>query len=708
MAIPGDNPIRDPAADVLGRAGEARKFARRVLELDASEGAVVGVFGPWGSGKTSFLNLAKAEWNEEVPVIDFNPWLFSGTEQLVGRFFDELSAELKIRDFAKLGKVFEDYGRAFTGVSGGLLKTVGVSIRRKGGIAERRKRIEEALQKRDNPIIVVLDDVDRLSASEIRSVFKLVRLTASFPNIVYIVLCDRFRVEQALGEEGLPGRDYLEKIIQLPFDLPQAPSLTLDRQLSDAVENALAGIENFDRSDELLPKVYREIIRPLIRNMRDVRRYAATIRGTLAALEGKVALADVLGLEAVRVFMPDVFKLLPGTVGGLTVPPISRSDDEHLAGGREFDDQLMRQHKQSIEKLRGKPKREVVEAMIRILFPAVSRYSDPSDQEDQSEVFAALRNADERMPPARPLLAARRVAYEPILRCYLERVSGDDLLAFHDAGRAFELMTDCEALHQFMRSLDPSRWRNVIEHLMEFENRFQEKHVVPGTVVLLNLLPDIPEKSSFSPDVQPIVDRTVLRLLKVLKDADAVENAVRRRILPEVTMLSSRVGLVLNIGHQESAGGSKLVSETAAAEFEKALYEEIGSASSDDLAGDRNLTQVFRFAKAVADSLGRPLFKIPDSPKLNFTLLADYARTAWTGLETPSGWKDALERGQGYWDPLIEIYGGEEVLKARVENLRTQFETLKPWIVETQKMPLDTAVRLLDLADKFLGRTEPD
>ena len=668
---------------------------------------MVGVFGPWGSGKTSFLNLAKAEWNEDVPVIDFNPWLFSGTEQLVGRFFDELSAELKIRNFAKVGKVFEDYGRAFTGVSGGLLKTVGVSIRRKGGIAERRKKIEETLQKRDNPIIVVLDDVDRLSPPEIRDIFKLVRLTASFPNIVYIVLCDRPRVEQALGEQGLSGQDYLEKIIQLPFDLPQASDHILDQQLSNAIENALAGIENFDQSDDLLPKVYREIIRPLIRNMRDVRRYAAAIRGTIAGLEGKVAIADVLGLEAVRVFRPDVFKLLPGTVGGLTVPPISRSDDEHLAGLGESDDQLRKQNEQSIEKLRGEPKDEVVEAMIRILFPAGSRYIYPIAQKDPSERLAAFRNAPERMPPARPLLTARRVAYEPILRCYLERVSGDDLLAFDDAGRAFELMTDCEALHQFMRSLDPSRLRNVIAHL-EFENRFQEEHVVPGIVVFLNLLPDIPEKSSFSSDVQPIVGRTVLRLLKVLKDADAVENAVRRRILPEVTMLSSRVGLVLDIGHRESAGGSKLVSETAAAEFEKALYEEIGSASSDDLAGDRNLTQVFGFTKTVADSSGRPLFKIPVSPKLIFALLADYSRTAWWGFEMPSNREDILLQGRDAWKFLIEIYGGEEVLKMRVENLRAQFETLKPWIEETQKMTPDAAAKLLDLADKFLGRTEPD
>lgn len=721
MAIPGDNPIRDPDADVLGRADEAKKFARRVLELDASEGAVVGVFGPWGSGKTSFLNLARKELEQEdIPVIDFNPWLFSGTEQLVGRFFDEISAELKIRNLAKIGNALQKYGNALAGamdlwgldpwglppvgkIITAVLKPLGKQPR---AANQRRRKIETALQKRDNPIIVVLDDVERLSASEIRDVFKLVRLTAGFPNIVYVVLCDRLRVEQALGEKGLPGKDYLEKIIQLPYDLPQVPGHILDQQLRDAIENALAGIENFDRNDELLPQVYREVVQPLMRNMRDIRRYAAAIWGTLAGLEGKVALADVLGLEAVRVFMPDVFKLLPGMVGGLTVPPISRSADEHLAGGRGFDDQLMKQDEKSIEKLRGEPKHEVVEAMRRILFPAGSRYIDPIAQDDPNERLAALRHQPQPMPPLQPLLTDRRVAYEPVLRLYLERVSGDDLLAFYDAGRAFEMMTDSEALHQFMQSLDPSRWRNVIVHLREFENRFQEEHVVPGIVVLLNLLPDIPEKSAFLPDVQPIVGGTVLRLLKVLKGADAVENAVRR-ILPGVTTLSSKVELVLDIGHQENAG-SKIVSETAAGELEKALYEEARAASGDDLAGDRNLTQVFRFAKAVADSSGCLLFKIPDSAKLIFALLADYSRTAWRGFETPSGWEDALERGRGHWDFLIEIYGGEEVLKARIEDLRAQFEILKPWIVETQKMTPDAAARLLDLADEFLSRTKPD
>lgn len=82
--LPGDNPIESHGDDVLERAGLAIAFARRVLEPDASRGATVGIFGPWGSGKTSFVNLARKTFEQkDVPVPDFNPWLFSGAEQLL-------------------------------------------------------------------------------------------------------------------------------------------------------------------------------------------------------------------------------------------------------------------------------------------------------------------------------------------------------------------------------------------------------------------------------------------------------------------------------------------------------------------------------------------------------------------------------------------------------------------------------------------------
>ena len=259
MSVAGDNPIRKPEDDVLGRSKVARSFAEQVLSLDASQGVVVGVLGPWGSGKTSFVNLARAYWKEVgIPVLDFNPWMFSGTDHLVNLFFAELSVQLKLgRNLANVGRDLEAYGELFSGM--GWLPLVGpwterlrsavkilakVLQRRKEGVGGRRKQVERRLNALDKPILVVLDDIDRLTSPEIRDVFKLVRLTASFPNVIYIVAFDRMRVEQALDEQAIPGRAYLEKILQFGVDLPVVPPHVLDRQIFEAIDEALSEIGN--------------------------------------------------------------------------------------------------------------------------------------------------------------------------------------------------------------------------------------------------------------------------------------------------------------------------------------------------------------------------------------------------------------------------------------------------------------------------------
>ena len=203
-----DHPIHETKDDTLERAMLAESFARRMLALPASQGLVVGVFGPWGSGKTSFINLARTTFEEfDVPVLDFNPWIFSGAEQLVERFFAELSAQLKIRNLEKLGKALDEYGNALTGRMGFWVRTTGIFVRRSsGGLSGHRQRIETALARRTLPIVVVVDDVDRLSGPETRDIFKLVRLTANFPNLIYIVACDRKPVEVALNGTEMVGR----------------------------------------------------------------------------------------------------------------------------------------------------------------------------------------------------------------------------------------------------------------------------------------------------------------------------------------------------------------------------------------------------------------------------------------------------------------------------------------------------------------------
>lgn len=387
--IRGDNPIQDPEEDILGRNDVAESFVRHVLELDVSEGAVVGVFGPWGSGKTSFINLARKKFEERGnPVFDFNPWMFSGTEQLVQRFFTELSSEFNLHvnnnTLAKIGEISKWLALIVSffwdSRISRLMKEFGEALQDgKKEIKGQREKISKALKRefKEHRGIVVLDDVDRLTTDEIRTIFKLVRLTANFPNLVYIVACDRFRVEEALGENGLSGRDYLEKIFQLPYNLPEAPDQILQEQIKKSVR-AIARVEEsthstlFDQRDWHF--VFWGIVEPLIRNMRDVRRYEAAVRGTLINLRGQVELADVLGLEAIRIFLPDVFCLLHSVIDDITVasPSGKEARDIKNINGELASDESENEKQKKIGKLREVAKTSerqvVVEQMLHHLF----------------------------------------------------------------------------------------------------------------------------------------------------------------------------------------------------------------------------------------------------------------------------------------------------------------------------------------------------
>lgn len=679
MSIAGDNPIRRQEDDALGRLGMAQSFAQQVLALDVASGAVVGILGPWGSGKTSFVNLAREEFTQVgVPILDFNPWMFSGAEQLVESFFVELSAQLKVLPgFAEVGKGLEEYGEAFSGMgwlplvgpwierASGAAKILGKVLQnRKQGIGGRRAAVDKALAELGKRVVVVLDDIDRLSTNEIRDVFKLVRLTASFPNIVYVLAFDRERVEQALGEQGVPGRAYLEKILQVAVDLPVVPFQVLNQQIFSAIEGALAGIEKQGRFDEQVwPDVFMEIIRPLIRNMRDVRRYAAAIHGTVRGLEGQIALADVLSLEAVRVFLPDVFKLLHSALSALT-----------SVNGGHGESEPMRAQIEALFAAAGS-QREVVQAMIERLFPAGQRY-----------ISNVHYGGDGRMR----WLRERMVAHDDILRLYLERTAGEGLKAYTDAELAFIYMPYQEPLDRYLRSLDPERQEDVVASLENFEDQFSPEHVVSGTTVLLNLLPDLPQRKRgfFQVDTSMVVSRVTFRLLRSLKEAEVVEAAVDA-ILPQLTTLSSKMALLHQVGHRENIG-HKLVSEAAATRLEKAWRDEVLSTPVEALTKEPDLRWVLIFANQVAGPPEPPLV-IDESPELTLALL----KGAKSETLTQAMGNRAVTRSPRLaWDSLVELHGNEETLRERIGAAKAVFP--------------DENDGLFELAAKYIDGWRPD
>ena len=574
MATFGDNPIRDPSDDALGRNAVARDLAAEIAAADVSEGCVVGVMGPWGSGKTSLINLIRHELSSGcgTPVLDFNPWMFSGAEQLVESFFRELAAQLRIRE-GRLGQVaseLEAYGDLLAPI--GIVPVVGPWVsrfksaasafrkfqeRRKESVTGRRDKLTLVLNDLEQHIIMVVDDLDRLQTSEIRDIFKLVRLTASFPNIIYVLAFDRARIEDALTETGVNGRSYLEKIVQISVDIPAIPDGLLLNQLARTLDTAfgdLGGPLLFDETRWV--DILAEIVRPHIRNMRDVRRYAASIRGTVRALNGQVDLSDLLGLEAVRVFAPDLFAAIVKAQDALTR---TESHGIHVP-----EDSKLRQ---LIERLlEAAVDRDLGHAIMYRLFPAGLRYIDNTHYGPEWQ---------------KDWMLARRVAHSDVLKLYLERIANARMEAFTDAERAFALMGDEEAFDAYLRSVDIARREDVIASLENYEGTYPKDTVPHAVVVLLNLMPDLPTRNPafFGPDTRLVVDRVVLRMLRQIEDAEQVERVVDE-VMPRIPALSSRLELVRMVGHEKGAG-HRLVTEEFASVKESEFLELVASGSVD-------------------------------------------------------------------------------------------------------------------------------
>ncbi|MET4620641.1 hypothetical protein ABIE18_002090 [Arthrobacter sp. 2762] len=677
-----DNPISGKAEDLLGRYKLAEELKEFLRVLPAEHGHVLALNGPWGSGKTSFLSLLKESMGTERIVIDFNPWMFTGTNQLVEIFFRELSAQLSLNNKSKFNKIvtsLDTYSTLLAPFSwvpfaGPALKnlkeftgaTKQILDKSKGSVLTEKTNLSNALSELSEPLLVFIDDIDRLTSVEVQDLFKLVRLTANFPKVVYVLAYDRFRVEDALSQTGMPGRDYLEKIVQTSFDLPAIPVSVLQQQVAVALTQVIDDVGGVNRFDtEKWADVFSEVILPFVRNMRDVRRYASSSHLAVAALKERVELVDILALEAIRVFRPDLMAKIAAIRIALTSARSYQGEGPASQQNADIDSFLAL----------AKSDKEAAESLIRRIFPAAaSHLGSPNYGANWSNAW----------------LKKRVVAHGEILNLYLERSGSVTLTSFERAEVAFSMFKDGDALDEYLRDVQPVEQESVISSLVAFEEDFPAGAVVPASVTLLNLYPDLPERPRqfFDLGAAMVVIRACLRLMKVLKTEDERESAARE-ILEKLKTLSAKFQFLSMIGHWENVG-HELVGEAVAAELGAALSNEVSQTPTENLISEVDLLQLLYLPKRLDDEL--PSLNNRQGDAFTLALL----RSAKSDSLGQSVGSNAVRRTPTLaWDVLIELYGSETALTDAINGVDSR--SLSPGDKE-----------LLDLAIRYVGGYRPN
>jgi hypothetical protein len=345
-----DAPLTDPTLDVFDRAPFAHRIADTIGQRMDPSSLVVGIYGPWGDGKTTVLNFVRGRLKAYPSVIcvTFNPWRMEGEQALLQGFFATLAEVLDkelATSYEKLGDVLKRYGALLKLAPGGwgdAAEGTGAALSTVS-LDELRDRVSRMLRESGRRVVILMDDIDRLERAEIQGIFRLVKLTGDFENTAYVLAFDEEMVAGAIGEKyasssGRPleaGMNFLEKIVQVPLHLPPPSSDSLRQYCLELVDEALR-----ESSTEMSKQQVDEFVRHFIDGIavrlttpRMAKRYANALHFSLTILKGETYTPDLLLVEGLRMFYPKLYDAIrhdPETV--LRV----RSSDTANSNSRKF------------------------------------------------------------------------------------------------------------------------------------------------------------------------------------------------------------------------------------------------------------------------------------------------------------------------------------------------------------------------------------
>lgn len=263
--------------DLLGYQVHA-DLLKKIILNDAMLPISIGVFGNWGSGKSSLMLLLRQslkEWEESqhkeiILQVYFNSWQFESYDStkltMIESILEALDKDIKKRkdvferaddfferiNFLKTGvfilkKAYEnltpDWLKKWLPTKNDLDKITGkdkynnlLEDVTKGNtskfIATFRDLFEELVDDMGyKAVIVYVDDLDRCDPKRIIGCLEAVKLFVNVKKTAFIIGADERIIEYAISQHypiqmkkediSSPFSDYLEKLIQLPYKLPR-------------------------------------------------------------------------------------------------------------------------------------------------------------------------------------------------------------------------------------------------------------------------------------------------------------------------------------------------------------------------------------------------------------------------------------------------------------------------------------------------------
>ena len=374
-----DSPIMCKEQDLLGRDEFVDRLYQEITCIPYKDSIVYGLYGGWGEGKTSVLNLLQSKFleNDNFLVVYFDPWKYDNREAMLTAFYKKVEQIINekyiLEAFQSLLFKYQDV------IKSGISKT-GFNINfymEEPTLEDIKKRIEAFLDRINKKLLFIFDDIDRMQADEVLLMLKFVHVNLNFHYTVYILSFDYLKVSEMIKNVSDIGEDYFEKIIQKPICIPDADEDLFDEFFGKNLDMIFNNLEIEGKAKKELAEnfavIYNSHIHKLLANLRTVKRYLNSVSLSLPMIKNEVNISDFLLLEIVKVFFPKVYEDISRNSWCYTIPDWSSNYakvfrfSSFLSDDKSEQNKIIRVHIDNI--INNEHNSEVVLAILKELFP---------------------------------------------------------------------------------------------------------------------------------------------------------------------------------------------------------------------------------------------------------------------------------------------------------------------------------------------------
>jgi len=323
--INNDNPIKTVEEDILGFKSLAKRISHSIISsnIDTSNSFTIAIEGQWGSGKTSLVNLIKNEIKDEVIILKFNPWMINDFEQLIKYFFSEFIKIIRkeipwykpykhkiIKNLKSMASFLTpDNIRIGTKTFSTTYKTKDLLFA-EPTIYELKSEINAHLKQLNKQIVIIVDDIDRLTDKETETFFRLIKGIADFDNLIYLLLYDKAIVSKSLEQfKQENGEKYLDKIVQYSISIPKNYDNVLNKILFDKLDKILSNIEKHNFNEDKWNKVVH-LLNKYIKNIRDINKIISIISFEYPQIAEDVEFTDFFIISLLKIHQYTLYEAI--------------------------------------------------------------------------------------------------------------------------------------------------------------------------------------------------------------------------------------------------------------------------------------------------------------------------------------------------------------------------------------------------------------